>query len=65
MIDEIAEINVLYEAFSNLTHITTLDLVAPLTAHNSTYIYYQTDHHWTTLGTYIGYKSTMEQLKKA
>lgn len=32
-----------------------LDLITPLQEHANEYIYYKTDHHWTTLGAYYGY----------
>ncbi len=32
-----------------------LDLSDTLSEHNEEYIYYRTDHHWTTLGAYYGY----------
>jgi hypothetical protein len=32
-----------------------LDLTDTLSAHSGEYIYYRTDHHWTTLGAYYAY----------
>lgn len=32
-----------------------LDAASPLSAHASEYIYYQTDHHWTSLGAYYAF----------
>lgn len=32
-----------------------IDVTDILTAHQSEYIYYKTDHHWTTLGAYYAY----------
>jgi hypothetical protein len=32
-----------------------LDLTDTLSDHDGEYIYYRTDHHWTTLGAYYGY----------
>lgn len=32
-----------------------------LAEHNSEYIYYNTDHHWTSLGAYYGYTAFCEQ----
>lgn len=29
--------------------------------HNNEYIYYKTDHHWTSLGAYYGYKSILKE----
>jgi len=36
-----------------------LDLGPALQAHDDQYIYYRTDHHWTTLGAYYAYKEVM------
>lgn len=33
----------------------TVDMEAALAAHGGEYIYYRTDHHWTTRGAYYGY----------
>lgn len=34
------------------TALETVDLSSTLTAHSSEYIFYRTDHHWTSLGAY-------------
>lgn len=34
-----------------------------LNAHNKEYLYYGTDHHWTTLGAYYGYTAWAENMK--
>ena len=34
---------------------TLLDLTQTMKEHQDEYIYYRTDHHWTTLGAYYGY----------
>ena len=34
------------------TALETVDLSSVLTAHSSEYIFYRTDHHWTSLGAY-------------
>ena len=39
-----------------------LDLTETLQAHEDEYIYYRTDHHWTTLGAYYGYEQIMASL---
>lgn len=33
------------------------DISTSLRAHSSEYIFYRTDHHWTTLGAYYGYEA--------
>lgn len=40
-----------------------IDMVEPLISHNSEYIYYRSDHHWTTLGAYYGFEQ-FAQAKK-
>ena len=37
-----------------------VDMGGALTAHKDEYIYYRTDHHWTSLGAYYGYAAFME-----
>jgi hypothetical protein len=36
-----------------------VDLLRTLQFHNDKYIYYRTDHHWTTLGAYYAYEAIM------
>ena len=42
-----------------------VDTVELLRAHNSEYIYFRTDHHWTALGAYYVYEAICEQLDLA
>lgn len=37
-----------------------VDVYGALQPHNDQYIYYKTDHHWTSLGAYYGYSAWME-----
>lgn len=39
-----------------------LDTVKSLEGHKEEYIYYRTDHHWTTLGAYFVYQALMEKM---
>lgn len=41
-----------------------VDLFPVLTEHNTEYIYYRNDHHWTTLGAYYAYNELAESLGK-
>ena len=41
--------------YEYLTNITPIDVLTPLANQASQYIYYRTDHHWTTLGAYFAY----------
>lgn len=36
-----------------------IDILSALEAHKDDYIFYRTDHHWTTLGAYYGYAAIM------
>lgn len=42
--------------------ITRLDVFSTLYSSRDEYIYYRTDHHWTSLGAYYAYYSTMNQM---
>ncbi len=42
--------------------IITVDTVTPLIQHNSEYIYFNTDHHWTALGAYYFYEALVQAL---
>lgn len=39
------------------TDTNRIDMLSPLTEHSDEYIYYRTDHHWTSLGAYYGYSA--------
>lgn len=51
------EIDKIYSELSG-ENIITLDAYSVLNSHKDDYIYYRTDHHWTTLGAYYVYSST-------
>lgn len=44
------------EIYSKVSSADNVDILSSLKAHNSEYIYYKTDHHWTTLGAYYAYE---------
>ncbi len=44
------------------TSAQTVDIYSALEAHSSEYIYYRTDHHWTSLGAYYGYSALMQSM---
>ena len=56
--DEDAIIDTLYGS----TQALTVDLRDILTAHKDEYLYYRTDHHWTSLGAYYGYAALAEAM---
>ena len=39
-----------------------IDLRKSLTAHKKEYIFYKTDHHWTTLGAWYGYQKIAKEM---
>ncbi len=41
-----------------------IDVRDVLKSHSDEYIYYRTDHHWTTYGAYYGYKRYMDSVGK-
>lgn len=61
LINQYAYIDTIYESLSNFS-INTLDLSGILHAHASDYIYYRTDHHWTTYGAYLAYTDFISSL---
>ncbi len=50
--------------YSNLEIENTLDISSVLKEHSDEYIYYRTDHHWTTLGAYYAYEEFMNSINK-
>ena len=42
------------EAVYGESRAENVDMLSPLTAHRDEYIFYRTDHHWTTLGAFYG-----------
>ncbi len=55
--DESAAIDYLY---SQIGSVDTLDILGGLSGHADEDIYFRTDHHWNTLGSYYGYVAIME-----
>lgn len=47
--------------YSNIEGEIPVDLRAILKENKEEYIYYKTDHHWTTLGAYLGYEEFMKE----
>ena len=50
------------ETYKNLEGITAIDCLSFISGHDSEYIYYRTDHHWTSLGAYYAYQSAAKTL---
>lgn len=56
LVDEEAYINNIYNEFSKLNNTDTIDILETLNKNRNEYIFYKTDHHWTSLGAYLAYK---------
>lgn len=41
---------------SRVNNVIAIDALSPLKEHKDEYIYYKTDHHWTTKGAYYAYR---------
>ena len=50
------------DAYKKLEGVTSIDCQSFITGHGSEYIYYRTDHHWTSLGAYYAYQSAAKTL---
>ncbi|MBR5407525.1 MAG: hypothetical protein IK111_07760 [Lachnospiraceae bacterium] len=61
-ISQEAYINDLYAGLEDNDNVSTVDLYGILTEHSDEYIYYRTDHHWTTRGAYYGYLGLCEDM---
>ncbi len=51
-----------YKESAEKAGINTIDILSPLKSHaeGGEYVYYKTDHHWTTLGAYYAYAEIMK-----
>ncbi len=60
----IDQLHMIEEVYAQLEAkgITTIDVASLLAKHQQEYIYYRTDHHWTTLGASYGYQALCHQL---
>ena len=56
--DETSFISLVYNSLSDKVH--KVPLYETLSQHKNEYIYYKTDHHWTTLGAYYSYVAFCE-----
>lgn len=48
--------------YANAPDTEPVDIYSALDTYKDEYIYYKTDHHWTTLGAYYGYAAIMDSL---
>ena len=59
--NELENIAASYKLFNK--HIIPIEIHQELGQHKKEYIYYKTDHHWTDLGAYYGYKAFCKAAK--
>ena len=59
--DEIKYINDFYNYLNTNKNLNCIDFSPTLFNHKNEYIYYKTDHHWTSLGAYYCYKEFAKQ----
>lgn len=57
-------INHSYDALSNNNNLFAINVYGALLDKKDEYIYFNTDHHWTTLGAYYAYDETIKSLGK-
>lgn len=50
------------ECYKNAGSVKTIDCLSYLSGHKDDYIYYRTDHHWTSLGAYYAYCAAAKAL---
>ncbi len=61
-VENVSQADNIRTIYKNLgSRVTPINCYNALATHNSEYIYYNTDHHWTSLGAYYGYTAFCEQ----
>lgn len=50
------------EVYAQIENIGTIDCLSYLSGHADEYIYYRTDHHWTSLGAFYAYQAAAKSL---
>lgn len=48
--------------YDNLTNVTGIDIYSHLVTNRNSYIYYRTDHHWTSFGAYLAYSAAAKTM---
>ena len=56
LVDEIQYINDINTEFNSLINVQSINLIDKFIENKDSYIYYKTDHHWTSLGAYLAYR---------
>lgn len=50
------------EVYKSLDGVSSIDCLSQIAGHANEYIYYRTDHHWTSLGAYYAYGAAAKTL---
>lgn len=50
------------KVYGKLENISTIDCLTNISTHKDEYVFYRTDHHWTSLGAYYAYSSAAKTL---
>lgn len=58
----LSEKSFIESCYGKMENLTTIDCLSFLSGHRDEYIYYRTDHHWTSLGAYYAYSAAARQL---
>ena len=64
LVDQLSLINSInsYISLKSNDHINTINVAEELLKNKDDYIYYKTDHHWTSYGAYLAYLTYMDYL---
>lgn len=62
--DTANETEVIQQIYNEMDEENVVNVVKKLKEHDEEYIYYKTDHHWTSLGAYYAYVEYMENIGK-
>lgn len=61
---EIDSKEIIDKIYKEIDKASSIDLIKPLENQKDDYIFYKTDHHWTTLGAFTGYKEYINSIGK-
>lgn len=50
------------ECYKQMSKVTTIDCLSFISGHKNDYVFYRTDHHWTSLGAYYAYCAAAKTL---
>lgn len=50
------------DCYGKVKNVSAIDCLSNLSVHNNEYIFYRTDHHWTSLGAYYAYAAAAKSL---